>query len=85
MARVHVLGAGTPTPTPQRFGTAHVLQIGDEHILFDCGPATTHKLVKAGIELPKIERLFFSHHHHKKPYSTLMRGLGAGGFASVRI
>lgn len=63
MARVYVLGAGTPTPTPQRFGTAHVLQIGDEHILFDCGPATTHKLVKAGIELTKIDRLFFSHHH----------------------
>ena len=30
MARVFVLGAGTPTPTPTRFGSAYVLQVGED-------------------------------------------------------
>lgn len=57
------LGAGTPTPTPERFGTSQVLRIGDECLLFDCGPATTYKMVKAGISPTAIHHLFFTHHH----------------------
>ena len=63
MARVFVLGAGTPTPTPQRFGSSYVLQLGDQYLMFDCGPATTHKLVKAGLFPTQIGHLFFTHHH----------------------
>ncbi len=61
--RIHVLGAGTPTPTPDRYGSAYVLEIGDQRLLFDCGPATTHKLVKAGLLPTQIDHLFFTHHH----------------------
>ena len=63
MAEVYVLGAGTPTPTPTRFGSSHVLRIGDDYLMFDCGPASTHKLVKAGLFPTQIEYLFFTHHH----------------------
>ncbi|MEE9163115.1 MAG: MBL fold metallo-hydrolase [Candidatus Neomarinimicrobiota bacterium] len=63
MAEIHVLGAGTPTPTPGRFGSAHVLRLGDELLMFDCGPAATHKLVKAGLFPTQIDYLFFTHHH----------------------
>lgn len=63
MSRVFVLGAGTPTPTSARFGTAQVLQLGDQHIMFDCGPAATDKLVKAGLFPTQISHLFFTHHH----------------------
>ena len=63
MAHVYILGSGTPTPTPERFGSSHVLQLGDEYIMFDCGPATTHKMVKAGLWPTKIDYLFFTHHH----------------------
>ena len=63
MAQVFILGAGTPTPTPLRFGTSFVVQIGAEYIMFDCGPATTHKLVKAGLFPTQINHLFFTHHH----------------------
>lgn len=63
MTRVHVLGAGTPTPTPTRFGSAYVVQVGDDHVMFDCGPAATHKLVKAGLWPTQIDNLFFTHHH----------------------
>ena len=60
---IHVLGAGTPTPTPTRFGSAFALEIGDEQMMVDCGPAATHKLVKAGLWPTDIDYLFFTHHH----------------------
>lgn len=63
MARITVLGAGTPTPTPTRYGSAYVLEIGAERMMIDCGPATTHKLVKAGLWPTAIDYLFFTHHH----------------------
>ena len=63
MARLTILGAGTPTPTPARYGTSYVLEIGGEQIMVDCGPATTHKLVKAGLWPTNIDYLFFTHHH----------------------
>ena len=43
MAEIYTPGAGTPTPTPTptRFGSSHVLKLGDQLLMFDCGPATT--------------------------------------------
>ena len=63
MARVYVLGSGTPTPTPQRFGSSFVAEFGDYQVMIDCGPAATHKLVKAGLWPTNIDHLFFTHHH----------------------
>ena len=63
MVEIYVLGGGTPTPTAARFGSAHVLKVGDEYLMFDCGPAATHKLVKAGLFPTQIDHLFFTHHH----------------------
>jgi len=61
--RVYVLGAGTPTPTLARFGSAFAMRIGDETLMLDCGPAATHKLVKAGLWPTDVDYLFFTHHH----------------------
>lgn len=61
--RVYVLGAGTPTPTAARFGSAFAVGIGEERLMVDCGPAATHKLVKAGLWPTDIDYLFFTHHH----------------------
>ena len=63
MGRIHVLGAGTPTPTPARFGSCYVADVEGELIMVDCGPAATHKLVKAGLWPTRIDYLFFTHHH----------------------
>jgi len=49
MVEVFVLGGGTPTSTEFRLGSAHALRVGGETLMFDCGPAGTHKLVKAGL------------------------------------
>ena len=61
--RIHILGTGTPTPSPDRFGSAFVTEIGDNKVMVDCGPAATHKLVKAGLWPTQITDLFFTHHH----------------------
>jgi ribonuclease Z len=63
LARVYILGAGTPTPTPTRFGSSYVVEVGGEHLMVDCGPAATHKLVKAGLWPTQVDYLFFTHHH----------------------
>jgi ribonuclease Z len=63
MAQVYILGAGTPTPTSTRWGSAYVVHIGGEYLMFDCGPAATHKLVKVGIFPTQVDYLFFTHHH----------------------
>lgn len=60
---LYLLGTGTPTPTKSRFGTAYVLQIGREFLMFDCGPATTWKLVRSGLWPTQIDYLFMTHHH----------------------
>ncbi len=64
MAKILVLGSGTPTPTPTRFGTAFIVQIGEEYVMFDCGPATTYKMAKIGVFPTQVNHLFFTHHHY---------------------
>ena len=61
--RVTLLGAGVPTPTPRRFGSAYLLDVAGRCILIDCGPATTFKLTKAGRQAPEVSMLLFTHHH----------------------
>lgn len=60
---LYLLGTGTPTPTKLRFGTAYVLQIGRDFLMFDCGPATTYKLVRSDLWPTQIDYLFLTHHH----------------------
>ncbi|MCK4401053.1 MBL fold metallo-hydrolase [bacterium] len=63
MIRIYLIGAGTPTPTRSRFGTSYILQVNKDYLMFDCGPAATHKLVKTGLFPTQIDYLFFTHHH----------------------
>jgi ribonuclease BN (tRNA processing enzyme) len=61
--RLHVLGGGCPDPTPSHYGSSFLLQIGTEFLMIDCGPATTYKMVRAGIRPTKVNHLFLTHHH----------------------
>ena len=72
--RLYLIGAGTPTPTALRFGTCYVAQVGNDYLMFDCGPAATHKLVKAGLFPTQIDYLFFTHHHydHNADYACFL-------------
>lgn len=62
MTTIYVLGAGTPTPTPNRFGAAFAIKIGNDQTMLDYGPSATHKLVKSGLWPTDISHLFFTHH-----------------------
>ena len=91
MAEIFVLGGGTPTPTAERFGSAHALKIGEELLMFDCGPAATHKLVKAGLFPTQVDNLFFTHHHfdHDADYPCFLlsrwdQSIGEEGLLRVR-
>ena len=63
MKRLSILGSGGPMPGNDRHGESYVLQLGDDRLLFDCGPATTHKLLAMGMHPTQIDNLFFTHHH----------------------
>src|SRR3989442_5489860 len=63
MTQVFVLGAGTPTPTPDRWGSAFAVDVGGKYLMLDCGLAATAKLVKVGILPTRVDDLFFTHHH----------------------
>lgn len=61
--RIHLLGSGMPAADAHRHGSSYVVNLGDDHVMFDCGPATTNKLVKAGIRPTWVDHLVFTHHH----------------------
>lgn len=61
--RLYILGAGTPTPAHNRYGSSYIVKVADEYLMFDCGPATTYKLAKAGMSPTDVDYLFFTHHH----------------------
>ena len=63
MPRVIVLGSGTPAPSVVRWGSSFLVSIGGEWLMFDCGPAATYKLYKAGLTATQVDHLFFTHHH----------------------
>ena len=67
-----ILGAGTPRPDADRFGSSYLLDLPGERLLFDCGPATTQKLARAGFRPTEVDRLFFTHHHfdHNADYAA---------------
>lgn len=80
---IYILGSGSPAPTRERYGSSYVLKVGKEYLMFDCGPATTYKLVKMGISPTDIDHLFFTHHHfdHDVDYPCFLLtrwDLGAG-------
>jgi ribonuclease BN (tRNA processing enzyme) len=62
--QLFLVGAGTPVPTSSRFGTCQVLEVAGDYLMFDCGPAATHKLVKMGLSPTQIDHLYLSHHHY---------------------
>jgi ribonuclease Z len=61
--KVTLLGAGVPTPTPRRFGSAYLLDVAGRSLLVDCGPATTYKLALAERSAAEVSLLLFTHHH----------------------
>ena len=60
---VTILGSGTCVPSLKRSSCAIFSEIGSAKILFDSGPGTMHRLLKAGIEIFDIDVICYSHFH----------------------
>lgn len=63
MPQLKVVGSGTPTPTPERWGTCFILEACDQRFMIDCGPASTYKMHRMGVPCTAIQHLFFTHLH----------------------
>ena len=59
MPKLNIVGAGTPTPTRDRWGTCFILEICDQRLMIDCGPASTFKMHRMGIPCTSVHNLFF--------------------------
>jgi hypothetical protein len=57
-ALMHIIGCGTPTPTPERFGSCLILDLDGQRLMFDCGPGSTYKMVRMGLPPTSISHLF---------------------------
>ncbi|MEM7082984.1 MAG: MBL fold metallo-hydrolase [Pseudomonadota bacterium] len=61
---VTVLGSGTPIPSPTQFGTAILVEAGEEYLLFDCGRGCTTRLAQLDQALiTRVTHLFITHLH----------------------
>ena len=61
--RVVITGSGSSWADSDRFSASQVVKVGDEPLLFDCGPGTGMSLMKAGINPTAINRIFLTHLH----------------------
>ncbi|MHA1152622.1 MAG: MBL fold metallo-hydrolase [Alphaproteobacteria bacterium] len=58
-----LLGTGTPTPNPDRQGSANLVQVGGQYLLFDAGRGATTQLSRIGVHPKQIDHVFITHHH----------------------
>lgn len=74
MPLLHILGAGTPQPLAERWGSSYALEFDEHLVMVDCGPAATHKLLRQDLWITDVEWLFFTHHHsdHNCDYPCLV-------------
>ena len=72
--KLHVLGSGTPQPNKERWGSGFIVELDDELIMFDCGPASTYKMIQMDLDPRNVNSLFFTHHHsdHDLDYPTFL-------------
>jgi ribonuclease Z len=61
--RVTLLGTGTPSPNPQRFGPATLVEVGNQKLLFDAGRGVPIRLSQLRIPMARIDTLFITHYH----------------------
>jgi len=71
---VVMLGTGTPNPDPDRSGPAVAVVAGGQPYLVDCGPGVVRRAAAAGLDMPKLTRLFITHLHsdHTMGYADLI-------------
>jgi ribonuclease Z len=60
---VTLLGTGSPTPTPDRFGPSVLIQAGNQILLIDAGRGVTMRMQQLRVPLAHINALLLTHYH----------------------
>jgi ribonuclease Z len=60
---ITLLGTGTPFPDPARQGSAVLVDLASELLLFDVGRGASLQLARAGEVAAAIDNIFITHHH----------------------
>jgi ribonuclease Z len=60
---VTMLGTGSPTPTPDRFGPSVLVQAGGQVLMFDAGRGATIRMRQLRVQLASVNALFLTHYH----------------------
>src|SRR5262245_9201499 len=61
--QITLLGTGTPAPDPRRQGSALLVEVAEEQLLFDVGRGASLQLARASKTAGSIDALFITHHH----------------------
>ena len=61
--RVTLLGTGTPSPNPDRFGPSTLVEAGEQKLMVDAGRGATIRLRQLGVPMGQIDVLFLTHFH----------------------
>jgi len=61
--RFVLLGSGAVRNNPRRAGPSQILQVGERVLMFDCGRAASWRLGQVGVQVERVDRLFFTHLH----------------------
>ena len=64
VAMLTVLASGTPTPAGARWGSSFLVSLGEERLMFDCGPGSVACLNALDIPATTVNWLVFTHHHY---------------------
>lgn len=62
--RLTLLGTGTPTPRLERASSSYLLEVGDDLVLFDCGPGSYLRYLQTGRSLTDLTHVVLSHLHY---------------------
>lgn len=85
--QITLLGTGTPEPSPHRASSGHLVEIGDDVILMDCGGGVFDRLVQSGRRPEEVTHLFFTHLHsdHMMDYARLVHAAWDAGGDALRV
>lgn len=78
---VTILGSGSAKPSLNRHHSAHALNVHEQFYLIDCGETAQLQLLRAGINILKINAVFISHLHGDHIYGLfpLISSMGLMG------
>ncbi|MDC7126546.1 MAG: MBL fold metallo-hydrolase [Spirochaetales bacterium] len=82
--RVTIVGSGSPRLDLTRAGQSIYVEYKDTKILVDCGQWSTRNILQFGINIEKIENMFFTHQHADHNSDFWAFAIGAWGTPTGR-